>query len=67
MSRKKESLISSVCYVLSTTGGYIAVALILVIIAVIAAIFNVIWSERIAIVSLPVLFSLIMGKRSSAH
>ncbi|HEV2961739.1 MAG TPA: hypothetical protein VG649_07955 [Candidatus Angelobacter sp.] len=66
MSRnQKQTLIKSMCAALSTTGGYIAVALTLVIIAVIASIFHVNWSERIAIVGLVILFSLIMGKRGS--
>jgi hypothetical protein len=63
VSRYKNNFFASICTALSTIGGRIAVALILVIIAVIASIFHVNWSERIATAGLVILLGVVGTSR----
>ena len=59
VSRYESNTFTSICAALSTSGGRIAVALTLVVVAVIASIFHVNWSERIATAGLVILISLL--------
>lgn len=63
MTRMKSVVPSSTLDQLSTPGGRIAVALVLVVIAVIASVLHITWSERIATAGIGLLIMLVGSRR----